>query len=414
MRFGANYTPKVGWFHSWLDLDIAEVERDFEALKALGLDHVRIFPLWPLLQPNRTLIRPRAIADVGAVVDAAHRQGLETWVDVLQGHLSSYDFLPSWVSTWHESNIFTNPDVVSGQRALLAALAAELRGRPGAAGLCLGNEIGQFAAPRHPHAASLDSAEAGAWLHAMMDESELAWPESPTVHCFDDDLWFVPEHPFEPAHAVDFGAMTTVHSWVFMQVGPRYGEKHPALTRFARYLCELATAWNVHRGRAQRPVWLHEIGAPAPVVSEADAPAFLDASLRNVEDLAGLWGVTWWCSHDVSRSLADFPELEYSLGLLDSSGKVKGIGQAFAEYIADYKSRSFSGAEGGAQGAVASLSNTPATAFHVEGARTVERPVLEVPSAAARRAELSPSGEIFDTWLRLWDNHGTPPTLKLS
>ena len=109
MRIGVNYTPRVGWFHSWLDLDLDAVKEDFQAIATLGMDHVRIFPLWPLLQPNRGLIRPRAVADVVAVVDAAAAAGLRVSVDALNGHLSSYDFLPSWVTTWHEINLFTDP-----------------------------------------------------------------------------------------------------------------------------------------------------------------------------------------------------------------------------------------------------------------------------------------------------------------
>ncbi len=33
--------------------------------------------------------------------------------------------------------------------------------------------------------------------------------------------------------------------------------------------------------------------------------------------------MTWWCSHDVARSLADFPELEYDLGLFTNDGRRK-------------------------------------------------------------------------------------------
>ena len=43
-----------------------------------------------------------------------------------------------------------------------------------------------------------------------------------------------------------------------------------------------------------------------------------------------LFGITWWCSHDVNRGLADFPDLEYDLGLIDQEGQVKELGRLFA------------------------------------------------------------------------------------
>ena len=39
MRFGVNYTPSQGWFHSWLDLDHAAVARDFAQIAGLGEQH---------------------------------------------------------------------------------------------------------------------------------------------------------------------------------------------------------------------------------------------------------------------------------------------------------------------------------------------------------------------------------------
>ncbi len=96
MRFGVNYTPSRGWFHHWLDFDLDEVRADLDPVAALGLDHIRVFPLWPLFQPNRALIRPRAVGQLVALADAARERGLDVSVDGLQGHLSSFDFLPSW------------------------------------------------------------------------------------------------------------------------------------------------------------------------------------------------------------------------------------------------------------------------------------------------------------------------------
>lgn len=340
MKFGVNYTPRGGWFHSWLDFDPGRVAEDMHTIAELGADHVRIFPLWPILQPNRTLIRAQAIDDVATVVRLAHEAGLNSSVDVLQGHLSSFDFLPSWVSTWHRRNLFTDPDVVAGEVALVKALASAIKDQPGATGLTVGNEFIQFAALRHPDADIITPAEAGQWLDTLLSAAREVWPEGTHVHCHDDDLWFDDSHPFTPSSAVTYGDLTTVHSWVFGRVGPRFGVGTPQLTYFARYLCELAAAWSPDPTRG---LWLQEIGSPDNYVAAEDGPAFL---LDTVDVLMGAKGggvspnleaITWWCSHDVSRSLADFPTLEYSLGLINEGGTIKPIGEAFAEAARRYR-----------------------------------------------------------------------------
>lgn len=330
VRLGVNYTPSKNWFHHWLDLDLGAVGDDLDAIADLGLDHLRIFPLWELLQPNRHLIRNSAIDDVLRVTQAATERGLDVSVDVLQGHLSSFDFLPAWVSTWHRRNLFTDPQVVSAQAELVRVLGRELADQPGTIGLTLGNEFGQFAAQRHPDPQPLNARQASSWLRTLLAAAEEVWPGGVHQHCFDDDLWFVDEHPFTPRHAVEHGAMTTVHAWVFTGVAKHYGAGHPALPRFAAYLVELAAAWS---DDVSRPVWLQEIGAPTPSVPSDNAADFLEETLTAVRGAQELWGVTWWCSHDVDRSLADFPELEHTLGLFDTDNRRKPAADRLASML---------------------------------------------------------------------------------
>lgn len=108
MKFGVNYTPSHGWFHAWLDPDWDGIDNDLKQISELGMDHVRIFPIWPYLQPNRTWINKKGVADVRRMVHIAGEHGLDAYVDVFQGHLSSFDFLPSWLVTWHAGNMFTD------------------------------------------------------------------------------------------------------------------------------------------------------------------------------------------------------------------------------------------------------------------------------------------------------------------
>ncbi|MFC5369421.1 glycoside hydrolase 5 family protein [Arcanobacterium bovis] len=332
MKFGVNYTPRQGWFYSWLDFDAGAVSADFAQIKSIGADHVRIFPLWPLLQPNRNLIRTAAVDAVVTTAQLAHEAGLESSIDVLQGHLSSFDFLPSWVSTWHDRNIFTDPQVVAAQQDLVRVLGEALRDIPGTTGLTLGNEFMQFAAQRHPHRHETSPQGALTWLDSLLGEAKRVWPGGRHVQSHDDDLWFEPSQPFGPHAAVTRGDSTTVHSWIFGALGPRYGVDSPLLPWFARYLCELAAAWS---NDPHRPIWLQEVGAPENYVSVAKAPEFL---IDTVDTLMGAHGggvspnleaITWWCSHDVNSELVDFPYFEHTLGLIDENGKTKPIGDAF-------------------------------------------------------------------------------------
>jgi hypothetical protein len=117
---------------------------------------------------------------------------------------------------------------------------------------------------------------------------------------------------------------------VFNGTAQRHGRTGTATEHHAAYLVELSKAW---ADDPHRPVWLQEVGAPAPLIPAEHAAAFTGATVTNVLDCTDVWGVTWWCSHDVGRELADFPELEYSLGLLTNDRKPKPAAETLARII---------------------------------------------------------------------------------
>lgn len=387
-RFGVNYTPSQGWFHHWLDFDLDAVRADLDSIARLGMDHVRVFPLWPLFQPNRTLIRPRAVEQLVALVDAAADRGLDVNVDGLQGHLSSFDFLPSWTATWHRRNIFTDPDVVAAEAEYLRTLAAALADRPNFLGMTVGNEINQFSGPPHPDPDPIGPAEAEAWLRLMLDACEQGAPGRLHLHAEYDAAWYQDGHAFTPDQAARLGFATAVHSWVFNGTAQRHGHAGVATEHHAAYLIELSKAWAAD---PHRPVWLQEVGAPAPVVPPEHAPAFAAATIANALDCADVWGVTWWCSHDVDRSLADFPELEYTLGLLTNDREVKPTGAAVARAVAELRERGYA-------------PRPRTTALAVDAGDSLTAP---------RRAGCAPGGEVFEAWAAL-TAQGVRPALVLA
>lgn len=224
LRFGVNYTPRRGWFHAWHDFDPAHAREDLDQIAALGLDHVRVFHLWPLLQPNRTLIRPAAVDQLAHLVDLAAEAGLDVLVDGVQGHLSSFDFYPEWTRNWHHRNVFTDPEAVAAQAELMRTLGRALAGRPNLIGLQLGNELNNLVEHNPVTADQVDH-----YLDTLLSATrEHLPPGRLATHSAYDAAWYGDDHPFTPEASARKGDVTTVHPWVFSgDCARRYGPRSP-------------------------------------------------------------------------------------------------------------------------------------------------------------------------------------------
>jgi hypothetical protein len=89
----------------------------------------------------------------------------------------------------------------------------------------------------------------------------------------------------------------------------------------------------------------------------------------------------------VDRALADYPELEYTLGLFDSAGRAKPIADAVA-------------------GTVAALRAQPRSV-------TERRTALVLECTRATRSVSGPGGGFFETWMRLC-TEGVRPAVVLA
>jgi hypothetical protein len=166
-----------------------------------------------------------------------------------------------------------------------------------------------------------------------------------------------------------------VHSWIFNGTAARYGALSPQSVRHAEWMIELSKAFATD---PTRKVWLQEVGAPSMNLAEAEMPEFCARTIEAALTTADLYAITWWCSHDVSRSLADYKDLEYSLGLLDTENRVKPLGRRFADLIAEAKR------------------GTPPRPRTVGVVVDVDERDLPL-----SRAALGPGGAIFERWHHL-------------
>ncbi|TDW91858.1 cellulase family glycosylhydrolase [Kribbella sp. VKM Ac-2566] len=368
-RFGANYVPSAGWFYSWLDYDGDAVRRDFADLAGMGLDHVRVFPVWPWIQPNRAIIREQAIADLLDTIEAAAEHGMTVAVDLIQGHLSSFDFLPSWVLTWHKSSLFEDSTVRDGLTAYVDAVARAVATKPNVFAITLGNEVNNL----WPDSTTTPETST-AWAQDLLTTLKKAAPDVLALHSVFDDAWYKGDHPFHPVDAVDLGDLTTVHSWVFNGVSRVDGPLGPATLTHADYLIELARATAIDPGR---PVWLQEIGVPGPDIPVDLQAEFTRRTVETVLTNQSLYGVTWWSSHDIDRRLLDFPDREYDLGLFTVDHQRKPAAQALAGVIAEVQ------ANGVQQQAAATTLTAP----------------INLRTEPDRRAEVAPGSEFHLHWV---------------
>ena len=331
MKFGVNYTPRVGWFHHWVDYDPGEVARDFDTIRELGADHVRVFPLWPVFEPNPTYVSPVALRRLGETIELAAERGLGVAVDGLQGHLSSFDFLPSWLLTWHRRNLFTDPFAMEATHRYLRELAELCAGHDNVFALTIGNEVNQFTGTVHPEPHPATPRDITLWLDTMLSALREGAPGKDVLHSCYDASWYDDAQPFTLEHVARWGDITAVHAWVFNGTAQRFGPDSFETRAHARYMVEVARAFQVD---PERPIWLQEIGAPRNVLPEASVEPFIRETVAQAAG-AGLSGITWWCSHDVARGLGDYPELEYDLGLIDETGRIKREGRIVAEAVAE-------------------------------------------------------------------------------
>ena len=366
-RFGANYVPSAGWFYSWLDYDGAAVRRDFADLAGMGLDHVRVFPVWPWIQPNRAIIREQAIADLLDTIDAAAEHGLTVAVDLIQGHLSSFDFLPSWVLTWHKSSLFEDSTVRDGLTAYVDAVARAVATKPNVFAITLGNEVNNL----WPDSSTTPETSA-AWAQELLTTVKKAAPDVLALHSLFDDAWYQADHPFHPVDVVELGDLSTVHSWVFNGVSRVDGPLGPATLTHADYLIELAKSLDPHR-----PVWLQEIGVPGPDIPVDLQAEFTRRTVELVLPNPALYGVTWWSSHDIDRRLLDFPDREYDLGLFTVDHQRKPAAQALADVIAEVQANGL---------------------MQQEAATTLTAPI-NLRTEPGRRAEVAPGSEFHLRWV---------------
>ena len=338
VRFGVNYVPTKNWWYSWGDWDRNSIARDLDDVAALGVDHMRIQLLWPYFQPNEQYVSGAHVARLVQLLDEAHRRALEVEVTVLDGQLSGFLFPPTFLidnQDGHIGNIITDPKLISVQQRLFAALAREVAAHPAFMGFDISNEIYWFTQPLH---INFTPAQGDAWMKALLEYCEQVAPGR--LHVNGVDKW-----PYESSKPNAFtrraltraGSASCVHPWAgFSPVFKQYGPLSTAATHYAEFFLQYMQAFSRDGART---LWIEEDGCSKQWMKESLIPKWAEASVRNAVSCEHLFGITWWCSHDVNTRFTGFNKLEYDLGLYTNDRKLKPLGRLFRDLISEFDRR---------------------------------------------------------------------------
>lgn len=326
MRFGADYVPSKNWWYSWMEWDAKSLLADLQAIAALGLDHIRIQLVWPVFQPDPSVMNTAALDHLRELLDMSGEGnvGLDVEVTVLDGWLSGYDFEPAWRKG---AQMITDSSMVTAELRLFDALAEAIGSHPRFLGFDLGNELDVINW-------NVASQAGDAWASNLLGHCQQIAPGGFHVNGVDQNPWFQ-QTTFTQAGLATAGSASTFHAWPYWTNAlSRYGPTGTGSLHLGEYMAELAKAFHTD---LSRPTWMEEFGASPTTQPAAGLPDFAEAFIRNTMSSQYLWGWTWWASHDVDTRFTGFGSFEYQLGLLTIHNEIKPVGERLAQLIRQWR-----------------------------------------------------------------------------
>ncbi|MFZ0303195.1 MAG: hypothetical protein WAL75_10930 [Terracidiphilus sp.] len=322
-RFGVNYTPSHNWWFCWNDWNTDPIERDLDAIAALGADHLRLMLIWPFFQPNPKWVSSAHLERLDQLLRMMGERHLDALVTVFTGQLSGWYFLPSFNRL--SDGFYTDATMRSAQELFVSELARIMRPHGNIVGFDFGNELNTcWKAP---------TALGDAWMAKMFELMNHALPNGLHVNGVDHHPWFETD-TFSP-QALAAARFPVMHCYPWWTGAMKYGGAMDPPS--VKLLAAMAALIRSYAGDRQKPIWAGEFNTCIEELPEKGQAEWLEkAVLAAIEQ-----GVSWfsyWDSHDVDLKF-EFNPLEYSLGLLTNDGRVKDQGRVFKQLAAAYRGK---------------------------------------------------------------------------
>lgn len=303
---GINYWSCTEAINMWENFSIEEIEKDFEALRAYGITHLRVFPLWPVFQPLKALYGPQEVYEFGlgeatlpdtpagraGVSEEACRKfeqfcalaekyGFKLIVALITGHMSFRTYAPP---AFEGRALLSDPTVMKWQRRFIKYFVGRFRSSPAIAGWDLGNETNGM-----PGLSGKSPDTFYVWCAMMADAIRSVDRAHPVLSGLDNS-----RVECGASNLKDAGELFDIHTTHPYQIFSTNTEPLCSM----KPICDLPFRCRISRDIAGIPTFVQEFGSIGYAnCSEKTEADFYRASL--LTSLAhGFHGTMWWCAFD--------------------------------------------------------------------------------------------------------------------
>ena len=335
LRFGANYIPAKNWLFNWMDWDASAVEEDLIASKEIGIDHIRANLLWPYFQLDQYVLSPSAMKHFEEFCEICEKVGMDYCLAVFTGFMSGKFFYPAWIKKFSgafECGMFNNPEIMKAEEFFLRQIADVVKDKPRFIGFDLGNELSCIV-NGDPKVTRQQCDE---WNTRMLALCEELVPGKLHNNGVDHQPWFN-DKAFSRRVLANTGAITPLHCYSYFTGGLNFGRMSAESVHLAPFMVEAAKAYT---NDPDRKFWIQEFGTVDEVFDE-EMSRFITESMHAMYTSPNLWGITWWCTHNLDERFTSYDALEFKLGLFDTNNRLTPSGELYKKLIAEYKSGNF-------------------------------------------------------------------------
>ena len=345
---GCNYWASHAGISMWHQWDLAEVEKDFAAMKETGMNTVRLFPLWSDFQPVQFAYGQRGIpaefvfADGSPlpakglghyglsevmlqrfrqVADLAEKYEIKLIVALLTGWMSGAWFVPPAL---YGKDLFSDPVALKLETLFIRGFVRALKYHKAIAAWEPGNECNCLGKAPENAATSWN------WLNMIASTIRLADPSRPVF----TGMHGATNNPDSNWNMIDQGELydaLTTHPYPAFTA---HCGKSALNTIPAIYHATAETLY--YAGGSGKCAFIEEIGSFGPGYLSDERTERYTYNVLYSAWAHGLRSVLWWCGFSFDRCPEQYPyrwiAMERELGALDSFRNPGGTARAMKKF----------------------------------------------------------------------------------